>query len=73
MADFAGAAIRNNPKVQEMVIANTPMDRLAEPRDIGGMVALLCSVGAGWMTCQRLEATGGYNGWAASADEGRAG
>jgi len=59
--DFAGAAIRNNPILQNMVIAQTAMGRLAEPHDIGGLVALLCSDDARWLTGQRLEATGGYN------------
>ncbi|THD81949.1 MAG: SDR family oxidoreductase [Phenylobacterium sp.] len=59
--DFAGAAIRNNPALQQMVIAQTAMGRLAEPHDIGGLVALLCSDDARWLTGQRLEATGGYN------------
>jgi NAD(P)-dependent dehydrogenase (short-subunit alcohol dehydrogenase family) len=59
--DFAGAAIRNNPMLQNLVIAQTAMGRLAEPHDIGGLVALLCSDDARWLTGQRLEATGGYN------------
>jgi NAD(P)-dependent dehydrogenase (short-subunit alcohol dehydrogenase family) len=59
--DFAGAAIRNNPGLQQMIIAQTPMGRLAEPHDIGGLVALLCSDDARWLTGQRLEATGGFN------------
>jgi NAD(P)-dependent dehydrogenase (short-subunit alcohol dehydrogenase family) len=59
--DFNGGAIRNNPKLQEMVVAQTPMGRLAEPHDIGGLVALLCSDDARWLTGQRLEATGGFN------------
>jgi hypothetical protein len=58
--DFAGAAIRNNVALQQMVIANTPMGRLAEPHDIGALVTLLCSDDARWLTGQRLEATGGY-------------
>ena len=58
--NFNNAAIRNNPKLQEMVIAQTPMGRLAEPHDIGGLVTLLCSDDAKWLTGQRLEATGGY-------------
>lgn len=37
------------------------MGRLAEPHDIGGLVALLCSDDARWLTGQRLEATGGFN------------
>jgi NAD(P)-dependent dehydrogenase (short-subunit alcohol dehydrogenase family) len=59
--DFAGAAIRGNPALQQMVIAQTAMGRLAEPHDIGGLVSLLCSDDARWLTGQRLEATGGYN------------
>jgi NAD(P)-dependent dehydrogenase (short-subunit alcohol dehydrogenase family) len=59
--DFAGAAIRNNPMLQQMVVAQTAMGRLAEPHDIGALVALLCSDDARWLTGQRLEATGGYN------------
>ncbi len=59
--DFNAGLIRNNPHVQEMVIAQTAMGRLAEPHDIGGLVALLCSDDARWMTGQRLEATGGFN------------
>ena len=59
--DFAGAAIRNTPALQQMVIAQTAMGRLATPQDIGGLVALLCSDDARWLTGQRLEATGGFN------------
>jgi NAD(P)-dependent dehydrogenase (short-subunit alcohol dehydrogenase family) len=59
--DFSGGAIRNNPGLQAMVIAQTPMGRLAEPHDIGGLVTLLCSDDARWLTGQRLEATGGFN------------
>ncbi len=59
--DFNNGAIRSNPKLQEMVIAQTPMGRLAEPHDIGGLVTLLCSDDARWLTGQRLEATGGFN------------
>lgn len=35
--------------------------RLAEPHDIGGLVAPLCRDDARWLTGQRLEATGGFN------------
>ena len=60
MTDFAGGAIRANSKLQEMIIAQTPMGRLAEPNDIGALVALVCQGGGRWMTGQRREATGGY-------------
>lgn len=59
--DFNGAAIRNNPAIQELIVAHTAMGRLAEPHDIGGLVCLLCSDDARWLTGQRLEATGGFN------------
>jgi NAD(P)-dependent dehydrogenase (short-subunit alcohol dehydrogenase family) len=61
VTDFNNAAIRSNPKVQEWIIAQTPMGRLGEAHDIGDLVALLCSDDARWMTGQRLEATGGFN------------
>jgi NAD(P)-dependent dehydrogenase (short-subunit alcohol dehydrogenase family) len=60
VTDFADAVIRNNPKLQEWLTAQTPMGRLGEARDIGGLVALLCSDEARWLTGQRLEATGGF-------------
>ncbi len=59
--DFNDGAIRSNPMLQQMVVAQTAMGRLAEPHDIGGLVALLCGDDARWLTGQRLEATGGYN------------
>lgn len=61
VTDFNNAAIRNNPKAQEWIIAQTPMGRLGEAHDIGGLVALLCSDDTRWLTGQRLEATGGFN------------
>ncbi len=61
VTDFADAAIRSNPQAKQWIIAQTPMGRLGEARDIGGLVALLCSDDARWLTGQRLEATGGFN------------
>ena len=61
VTDFNNAAIRSNPKAQEFIIAQTPMGRLGEAHDIGGVVGLLCSDESRWMTGQRLEVTGGFN------------
>lgn len=61
VTDFNNGAIRNNPKAQEWIIAQTPMGRLGEVHDIGGLVVLLCSDDARWLTGQRLEATGGFS------------
>jgi NAD(P)-dependent dehydrogenase (short-subunit alcohol dehydrogenase family) len=61
VTDFNNAAIRSNPQIQQFLVAQTPMGRLGEARDIGGIVALLCGDEAKWLTGQRLEATGGFN------------
>ncbi len=61
VTDFNNAAIRSNPKAQEWIVAQTPMGRLGEAHDIGGVVALLCSDETRWLTGQRLEVTGGFN------------
>lgn len=61
VTDFNSAAIRSNPKAQEWIVAQTPMGRLGEADDIGGIVGLLCSDEARWLTGQRLEVTGGFN------------
>ena len=61
VTDFNNAAIRSNPQAQRWIVAQTPMGRLGEAHDIGGLVALLCSDDARWLTGQRLEATGGFN------------
>lgn len=59
VTDIGGGVMRD-PQVQQAVIAQTPLGRVGMPDDIGGLVALLLSPGAGWLTGQRLEATGGY-------------
>jgi NAD(P)-dependent dehydrogenase (short-subunit alcohol dehydrogenase family) len=61
VTDFNNAAIRSNPKAQEYIIAQTPIGRLGQPDDIGGVVAFLCSDESKWLTGQRLEVTGGFN------------
>ena len=61
VTDFNSAAIRSNPQAQQFIIGQTPMGRLGEARDIGGIVAFLCSDHARWVTGQRIEATGGFN------------
>jgi NAD(P)-dependent dehydrogenase (short-subunit alcohol dehydrogenase family) len=61
VTDFNNAAIRSNQQAQQWIVAQTPMGRLGQAHDIGGLVALLCNDEAGWLTGQRLEATGGFN------------
>ncbi len=57
--DFSGGMVRDNPDVNKIVSANTALGRAGLPDDIGGMVAMMLSDEAGWMTAQRVEASGG--------------
>jgi NAD(P)-dependent dehydrogenase (short-subunit alcohol dehydrogenase family) len=57
--DFGGGAVRDNPQLNAFVAAQTALGRVGQPDDIGAAVALLLSDGAGWITAQRVEASGG--------------
>lgn len=57
--DFSGGMVRDNPDVNRLVASNTALGRAGLPDDIGDMVALMLSDEAGWMTAQRVEASGG--------------
>ena len=57
--DFSGGMVRDNPEVNKIVSGNTALGRAGLPDDIGGMVAMMLSDEAGWMTAQRIEASGG--------------
>ena len=59
--DFNNAAIANNPQLQERLAANTALGRVGQAKDIGGIVAFLCSEDGHWINGQRIEATGGVN------------
>lgn len=57
--DFAGGLVRDNPHINAQLAAHTALGRVGLPEDIGAMVAVLLSDEAGWMTAQRVEASGG--------------
>jgi len=57
--EFSGGMVRDNPDVNKIVSGNTALGRAGLPDDIGGMVAMMLSDEAGWMTAQRVEASGG--------------
>jgi NAD(P)-dependent dehydrogenase (short-subunit alcohol dehydrogenase family) len=59
--DFNNAAIRNHPERKTMMASQTALGRVGQPEDIGGIVAFLCSEAAGWISGQRIEASGGVN------------
>lgn len=60
--DFNNAAIRNNPQIKSTITGNTPLGRIADATDIGGVVAFLCTDDARWVNGQRIEVSGGING-----------
>lgn len=59
--DFNNAALRNNPDRKTLMATLTTLGRVGQPSDIGGIVSFLCSNDAGWITGQRIEASGGIN------------
>lgn len=59
--DFNNAAIRNNPQFKNMLGSITPLGRVGQPDDIGGVVAFLCTNDAKWINGQRIEVSGGIN------------
>lgn len=59
--DFGGGALRDDDQVRAGLASVTAMGRVGEPDDIGAAVAALASDAMGWVTGQRVEASGGMN------------
>lgn len=57
--DFGGGAVRDNAGINQFVASVTALGRAGLPDDIGGAAAALMRPGAGWITGQRIEASGG--------------
>lgn len=57
--DFRDGNVRDNPQVNQMVSSVTALGRVGEADDIGPVVAMLFNDDAGWITGQRIEASGG--------------
>ena len=57
--DFGGGENKDNEKKRALIGQNTALGRVAEPEDIGGIVAFLCTEDARWINGQRIEASGG--------------
>ncbi len=55
------AALRAKPGWDEATSKHTPMGRLGTPDDIAGAVMMLLGEGAGWVTGQIIEASGGLS------------
>lgn len=57
--DFAGGAIRDDEELRTLMASRAALGRVGEPEDIGPVVAALLAPGTGWITGQRVEASGG--------------
>jgi NAD(P)-dependent dehydrogenase (short-subunit alcohol dehydrogenase family) len=57
--DFGGGGMRDDPQLRERLAAATALGRVGEPDDIGGVIASLLTGENGWITGQRIEASGG--------------
>lgn len=59
--DFAGGIIRDDEQYRAMITSNHAFGRVGEPQDIGGAVRTITAPSAGWITGQRIEASGGQS------------
>ncbi len=59
--DFEGGAVRDNPELNKIFAALTPLGRTGLPEDIGSAVAGLLSSSFGWLNGERIELTGGQS------------
>lgn len=57
--DFAGGVIRDNDQYRAGITSVTAMQRVGEPDDVGRVAASVLAPEAGWLTGQRIEASGG--------------
>lgn len=59
--DFNAAAIRNNPQMKAALSNMSPLGRVGNADDIGGVVSFLFTEDAKWINGQRIEVSGGIN------------
>lgn len=57
--DFNNGAIKNNPDRKKYLAALSPLNRVGQADDIGGVVAFLCSEEAKWINGQTIKVNGG--------------
>ena len=57
--DFGGGRVRDDAQLNAFVASQTAQGRAGLPDDIGGALAALLAPGSGWITGQRVEASGG--------------
>ncbi len=57
--DFGGGRVRDNPELNKQIASQTALGRVGLPDDIGDAIATLLAPETGWITGQRIEASGG--------------
>ncbi|MFC7532559.1 SDR family NAD(P)-dependent oxidoreductase [Actinoplanes sp. GCM10030250] len=57
--EFGGGSLRDNEQVRAHIGSVTALGRVAEPAEIAGVITALLGDGTGWITGQRIEASGG--------------
>jgi NAD(P)-dependent dehydrogenase (short-subunit alcohol dehydrogenase family) len=57
--DFNNASIKNNPDRKKYLAALSPLNRVGQANDIGGVIAFLCSEEAKWINGQTIKVNGG--------------
>jgi len=57
--DFGGGAIRDSEQYRSMLLPTVAMGRIGEPDDVGRAIATVLDPRLGWVTGQRIEASGG--------------
>jgi NAD(P)-dependent dehydrogenase (short-subunit alcohol dehydrogenase family) len=57
--DFGGGSMRDDEQLRAQLGSQAALGRIGEPEDIGGVIAALLAEGTGWITGQRVEASGG--------------
>lgn len=59
--DFGGGMIRDDDDYRALVTRNHAFGRVGEPADIGDAICAITARSAGWITAQRIEASGGQS------------
>lgn len=59
--DFAGGAVRDNPKINNFLASQTALGCVGVPDDIGGAIAALLSEDNRWVNAQRIEVSSGQS------------
>lgn len=57
--DFGGGRVRDTREINDQIAALTALGRVGLPDDIGDAISAILSDETGWITAQRIEASGG--------------